>query len=343
VVSSLIQYQESPQYNDFDGDFREYFETILKSGKGICGQFSVVLDEALKQAGIPCCIAEVYLPDKDGVTYTTAGAHAANIVFLAGPDKEVIPRIFDATGGAQVLPGVAARPSDPFTDLVVPVALTLGGLSLAALLIENQRRRYAETVENEAVTSISEETLRGQGTEDGPEITEEDPSKTPSPAQSADDLFSQWLLHHLQERSELEGPDISGLRLHDLKDDDVDQVLRSANRMRDVLLEMTVQTRALFSKTGLFEQESTIGIFNGWLRSMESPSARRAWVQYIQRRDLFSSREAEALMRVAREVVPGFKTDTRGGSIAGVWRLFSRPVPLETNCILRAFVPLAAP
>gem|GEM_PF-4332321 len=345
VVSRLIKYQESPQYDDFDGDFREYFEAIVKSGRGICGQFSVVLDEALKQAGIPCCIANVYLPDDDGVTYTTAGAHATNIVFLVGRDKEVIPRIYDATGGAERLPGIAPTSRTPFEELALPGVVVLGGVGALALLMANRRRRTTEKHENEALTLVTDEALRSSEEADNSEVDSEYQSQPQSPAQLADDLFGQWLLHHLQESCEFNRQEANDLIFNDLKDDDFDQILRSADRMKRVLLEMTAQTRELFSKTGLFEQESTIGILNGWLRSMESPSARREWVQHLQRRDLFLSQEAEALMRVAREVMPDFKTDARGGggAIAGVWRLFSRPVPLQTQCLLRAFVPLPDP
>jgi hypothetical protein len=344
VVSRLLKYENTPAYDGFGGDFESYFREILHKGQGICGQFAIIYDEALKQAGIPSCIAMVYIPSEDGVTYTTRGAHATNLVILVTPDKEPTPRIFDATGIGAVPP--ASREWDPpvFQDLVLPASVLGGGAGLALLLMVRRNQRLREELENEALRSAREKPeeepqqsaagdnglVGGSAGEDGKR----------SSAIRPELVLSRWILHHLQSTDSQDAQIDASKGFFELAEFDIEPALEAANEMKESLLLVEPMTNLLLEKTGLPQQDEVVGILNGWYRGMQDLGYRREWIGYLKRRDIFSSGEASALVELAREVVPAIKSDREARALVSRWNPFYRRTPLDVECLLRAFAPL---
>jgi hypothetical protein len=338
TVAGLIRYEESPEYDNFRGTFDEYLRTILKNRRGVCGQFAIIFDEALKQAGIPSCIAAGYLPNDDRVTYTTAGAHATNVVFLRSTDGKVVPRIVDATGMG-TSPAVHSDSNSLF-DLVVPGAVTIGGLGIAAILLHRQQRRRAEQLENEALEKVAQ----AVDTEEEP-LANGDQSlalggKSNARSIDPDVIVTKWVLHHLHKSRDSISIDARATGLEGIEAFDIDAAVQAADAMKRELMVSTEMTRRVLLKTGLSEHESTVGIVNGWLRSMEDPGRRRQWVAHLQDRKLFTPRDADALLRWAQNVVPAFKGESSRFSFRPRLNLFSQAGFPTSECLLRALTPI---
>ncbi len=336
-VSKLLIYEEAPIYNDFEGSFEEYFRTILGEEKGICGQSSVVFDEVLKQAGIPCCITLGLLPKEDGVTYTTAGGHATNVVFLLSADgkKAVVPRIYDATGEA----APKEESNDELERVALKGSLAIGGAGVAALLIIRRQRRRAELLENAALESARCKTDPPEETLPTDEASIEVEAEPSAPGVDPEVILSQWVLHHLQQSESSRPDNEQEWSLEDIEALDIDSALKAVEDMKADLMQVTPRARFMLSKAGLLEYETTIGIANGWLRSMEDSARRREWIQHIQHNVHFTPQEAQTLLLLAREVVPAFKEEVKGRSLLQRLNQLSRAAPLDVECLLRALSP----
>ncbi len=340
-VSTLLSYEETPEYDNFHGTFEDYFRTILANGKGICGQFSVVFDEALKHAGIPSCIARGYMPKDDGITYTTRGAHATNLVFLSSTAKRVVPRRYDATGEG-VLPSANSEADEGWMrGLGFPEALAIGSATAAGLLLLRRRRSYVEKAENEALEKArhgqdsAEELLRES------EATSEFGSELRPRELDPEFVFSEWILHHVRMQEGSDRGKASSIGLCDLEELDIDAALQSVEMMKRSLVVVTPTTRLILSMAGMVEQENTVGIVNAWLLNMQDPAQHPEWMQRLQRAEHFSPQEVDALLRLAREVVPGFKGDLSRRSFLSRWSPFTGAVSFNGDCLLRAFCPPA--
>ena len=338
-VSTLFKYEHTPEYDNFEGTFEEYFRLIVQKRQGICGQFAVVFDEALKQAGIPSCIARVYVPEEDGVTYTTRGAHATNIVFLMSPTQKPLPKIFDATGIGASPPATVAGDSITFNDLVLPAGV-VGGLSLTALLALRRQQRRRDRLEEEALASA-----RDNNDQPPEEMTENQEASDGEAAQrlsmiSPEIMLSRWVLYHLQKRDHVTAGRRDTGGIFDLDDFDIEPALKAADAMRASLFAVEPITLTLLERTGLPHQEVLAGILNAWYRGMQDSNYRREWCTHLQRRDLFSSVEATALVHLACELLPDMKYDGDARALLPRWNPFYRRAPLDAACLLRAFTPL---
>jgi hypothetical protein len=338
-VSTLFKYEHTPEYDNFEGTFEEYFRLVVQKRQGICGQFAVVFDEALKQAGIPSCIARVYVPQDDGVTYTTRGAHATNIVFLMSPTQKPLPKIFDATGLGALPPATVAGDSFTFNDLVLPASV-VGGLGLTALLALRRQQRRRDRLEEEGLVSA-----RDNSDDSYEEKTANYEASDAEVAQrlstvSPEVMLSRWVLYHLQikEHAATAGSGVGGI--FDLDDFDIEPALKAADEMKASLLVVEPITHSLLEKTGLPYQEVVAGLLNAWYRGMQDSNYRREWCVHLKRSDLFSSVEATALVHSACEILPDMKRDETARALVPRWNPFYRRPPISTACLLRALIPL---
>jgi hypothetical protein len=103
--------------------------------RGICGQFALVYDEALKHTGIPSTLVTCLLAQDDSALIQTSDGHATNLVLLRATDGQIYPVIFDATGSPESQSRVPA-----LRDLAVPAGL-LGVLGISSLTLLLWRRR----------------------------------------------------------------------------------------------------------------------------------------------------------------------------------------------------------
>ncbi len=348
VVMELIAYEETPTYDDFTGTFEEYFKLILANRKGICGQFAVVFDEALKQAGVPSCMVSCILPEKDRTTYTTAGAHLTNIVFLLDSDRRVVPRIVDATGASQMeAMGQDASSSSLGRDessselgrLVIPTGLAIGSAGLATILMLRRRRRE-EPLEVSTLIEIPEEMRPPDESRDSGEASIDSSSlPTPEPSAPRIDRFNLMVDWTTRQDSRKDSQEAQRLSLSEITDSDLDSISEEIEASARRLYEITPEVSEILSRVKEPASETTIAIANSWLARMQDPDYRNRWKQYLKRPDLFTPEQEKALLRLARDVVKPFRDEGRYRLMERLSSL-STPKSIDSECLLRALVPL---
>jgi|GEM_PF-5681372 len=348
-VSEIIKYEESPEYNTFSGSFREYLALIFKNGRGICGQFACIYDEALKHAGIPSTIVSAFVPEKDGFTYTTNGGHATNVVFLLSREGRIVPVIMDATGAAADVNSPIREQRDKISleDFKLPatvaVATGLTGL-LLAFLKRRAQVREAEILERLQPDSvIHEEPEQAKLEDDQPANEPNEPtravqSRGAPPRITKAEVLAKWersfdLIEGEQEqdrksevRSSFDSPEFAA-DLDALIADQLEMINERTRRLHNAC--------EILDRSGIVIDGELVTIIDLWIQAMNDPEYRTKWIEHINK---FKKPEGRALKIFASHIFPELGDSFGSGSILS--RFFNTKPRITEDLLCRSLVPL---
>jgi hypothetical protein len=348
-VSEIIKYEESPEYNTFSGSFRDYLALVFKNGRGICGQFACIYDEALKHAGIPSAIVSAFVPEKDGVSYTTSGGHATNLVFLLSSDGELAPIIMDATGtGSDVnSPVREQRDGISLEDLKLPATVAaLTGLTglFAAFLRRRAQVKEAEILERLQPDSVIYEEP------DAAKLPDDQPANEPNePTTAVRSIGALPLVTKAQVLDKWEmslNSDENGRRYTNQpagkSSFDSDEFEGNFELMLKNQSEAIVKrTRAVgllcevLKSGGIEPDRELVTILDLWIQAMNGPEYRTKWIKHINK---FKKPEGKALKIFASHVFP--ELGDSFGSRSMLSRFFTTKAPITEDLLCGSLVPL---
>lgn len=297
AVSRIIKYEESPQYDQFRGNFAEYFRSILRTGQGVCGQFAVLYDESLKQAGIPSCLISAVIPDKKAPTvYFSDGFHAANMIFVPDRSGRLIARLMDATGAQEKEKEKKTVQESYLETLTLPVGLGLTSAALGLWLAAANRRRRAYQ-EAKALTlaykgEVPEEPENpGELDRDASDSMPTDPTRvhrekaTALPAYRVSSAsVLKWVNQHPGSMILVSLDGAGGL--------DFERFASSTGELLDKLSTVTESTQRILARLqlsspqadgwGLDDYLETVQVINAWQEAIKDPSYRANWIHSIK-------------------------------------------------------------
>jgi hypothetical protein len=348
-VSEIIKYEESLEYNTFSGSFRDYLALIFKNGRGICGQFACIYDEALKHAGIPSAIVSAFVPEKDGFTYTTNGGHATNLVFLLSREGRIVPVIMDATGAAADVNSPVREQRDGISleDLKLPatvaVATGLTGLFVAFLKRRAQVRetKILERLQPDSV--IHEEPEPAKLEDDQPANEPNEPTTTVQSRGALARVTKAEVLDKWERSFDL----IEGEQEQDRKSEvrssfdslefeaGLEALIADQHEMINERTRRLHKACEILDQSGIVIDGELVTILDLWIQAMNDPEYRTKWIEHINK---FKKFEGRALKIFASHVFPELGDSFGSGSMLS--RFFTTKAPITEDLLCRSLVPL---
>jgi hypothetical protein len=330
-VREMIKYQPSPEYDRPMPSIGYYLETILTLKRGLCGQFALIYDEALKHVGIPATIVTCYTIDGQSKLIRSNNAHATNLVILRSSDGELVPTILDATGAYE------SRSDLPNLEQIAVPAGLLGALGGSLLAIRTIRRRRSAWLNGSTSSDDDKETPLISS------LMEQSPTNsTNSRGKSVEELVDSWIIK------------IASLRGSSLeRDRDLDSSSSAENwsaeliaesiaellKIKDEIEQARPEAKLFMHRTGAKIDPAIEPVIAAWMVAMRHDRFALTWANSLKRTPDISNHEVSAVARAAKSLSLSSEPTKILNNIAGnrFYQLLTRPQALPTELALKIF------